>query len=118
MVTQDAMNAAIKAATEAATKNALSRQRDIREAERAVRPWVGDINIACDSAAKVYQTALEMLGVKEVSKIDPSAYRTILELHPMAGVREKAKQSEIAMDEASSQSYADRFPDASRIGIL
>lgn len=118
MVTQDAMNAAIKAATEAASKNALKVQRDIREAERAVRPWVGDINIACDSAAAVYKTALKMIGVKNVDNIDPSAYQTILELHPMAGTRQKAQASEIAMDEASSQSYADRFPDAVRIGVM
>jgi len=118
MVTQDAMNAAIKAATEAATKNALSRQREIRDAERAVRPWVGDIAIACDSAAAVYKTALKMLNVQNLDSIDPSAYRTILELHPMAGTRQKAQQSEIAMDEASSTSYADRFPDAMRIGVL
>jgi uncharacterized protein len=120
MVTQDAMNAAIKAATAANTKNILQTQREVREAEKFIRPWVGDIAIACDSANDVFKAALTALNVEGVDKIHPSAYRTILELHPKPGERRasESQSSHVAMDSATVDDYDTMFPDASRIGLM
>lgn len=120
MVTQDAMNAAIKAATTAATKAALSQAREINDAQKFVRPWVGDIAIACDSATDVFGAALKALGVKNVEKIHPSAYRTILENMPRPGDRssEHRQSSHVAMDAAVADDYDKMFPDAGRIGLM
>ena len=118
MVTQDAMNAAIKAATDAERK----RQRDIRDAERDVRPWVGEMSMAFDSAEAVYKAALDMAGVKDIGNVDVKTYQAILKLVPRPGQRMNAAASrdEIAMDSAEegAASYDEMFPDAARIGIL
>jgi hypothetical protein len=113
MVTQDAMNAAIKAATDAITK----KQRDIRDAEREVRPWVGDLAMAFDSADEVYKAALKIVGVENLDKIHPSAFPTLLKMHPRPGEK-KSEVPQHAMDAASSEDFASRYPDAARIGLM
>jgi hypothetical protein len=118
MVTQDAMNAAIKAATDAERK----RQRDIRDAERDVRPWVGEMSMAFDSAEAVYKAALDMAGVKDIGNVDVKTYQAILKLVPRPGQRMGAvmTRDDLAMDSAEegAASYDEMFPDAGRIGIL
>lgn len=129
MVSMDAMNAAIKAVTQAqdakikdAVNKVLLAQREVRDAERAVRPWVGELAMAHDSAEAVYGAALKMIGVQDVEKIHPSAYRTILEMQPVPGSRQAQAQQRtqspvMASDEAQSDSFAKRFPNAARIGL-
>lgn len=110
MVKKPAMDAAIKVAVDDVKKN----QRDIRTAERKIRPWVGDLAIAFDSADEVYKTALTNLGVK-TDGIHPSAYPTILEMQKKPGERDRS----LAMDtEIDSKGFGERFPDASRIKSL
>ena len=116
VVTKPAMDAAIKTAVEDAEKKATEKARAIREAEKAVRPYVGDIAIACDSAPDVYRTAFKMLGVK-VDGVDPSAYPTILSLVPKPGEK-KREATRVAMDSAKIKSFAERFPNASRVEVL
>jgi uncharacterized protein len=112
------MNVAIKAATTAATKAALSQAREINDAQKFVRPWVGDIAIACDSATDVFGAALKALGVKNVEKIHPSAYRTILENMPQPNARSERQLPHVAMDAAVADDYDKMFPDAGRIGLM
>lgn len=112
MVTKPAMDAAIKAAVESVRKNG----HDIREAERAVQPWVGNLTMSFDSGEEVYRQALKMLNVK-VDGVHPSAYRTILELQPKPGNR-KPGESQIAMDAANTASFHEMFPSAARIGLM
>jgi len=115
MVTQDAMNAAIKSATDAIKKNA----RAVREAERTVKPWTGDLAMAFDTAEDVYRAALKMVGVEGADKLHPDALLPILKAQPVPGSRRhESAQSDIAMDEASVDDYADAFPDATRIGLM
>ena len=104
-----ANDAAIKAASEAASKNA----KEIRDAENVVRPWVGNLAMAHDSAEAVYRTALGALGVK-VEGVHPSALKTILELQPLPG----ARKVEVAMDAAGASDFAKRNPYASKIQVL
>eukprot|EP01037_Dinobryon_pediforme_P019159 gene19159-19533_t len=115
MVTKPAMDAAIAAAVKVAQDAASKNQREIREAERAVRPYVGELAIACDSAAGVYSAALKVLGVK-VEGVHPSAYPAILAAQPIPG--SKPKVTKIAQDSAQAKSFAERYPDASRIRCL
>ncbi len=107
-----AMDAAIEAAVVAERGN----QNAIREAERFVRPWVGELaTVAFDSAEAVYKKALEMRG-KNVAGVHPSAYRSILEMMPKPGAL-KPSTTRVAMDAASSKAFADRFPEASAIRV-
>lgn len=113
MVTRPAMDEAIAAAVKAATESANRTQREIRDAERAVRPRVGDLAVAHDSAEAVYRTALTSLGVK-VDGVHPSAFRALFEALPAPSA--PAKKAAVAMDAAGAKSYADMFPGAERIG--
>ena len=105
MVTKPAMDAAIKAAVKSANETAAKTQREIRDAERAVRPYIGDLAMAHDSAAAVYRTALSSLGVKDVEKIDASAYPALLAAQPIPGTGKKV----------AAKSFGERFPGADRI---
>lgn len=110
-VSKKAMDAAINSAVQAATKT----QRDIRDAERFVRPWVGDLAVAFDSSAEVYKHALGVVGVK-VDDVHPSAFRTILELQPKPGTgSRKSSDPVLSMDAAAAKSFSERFPGAARI---
>lgn len=113
MVTKPAMDAAIKAAVKSANETAAKTQREIRDAERAVRPYVGDLAMAHDSAASVYRTALSSLGVKDIEKIDASAYPALLAAQPIPGAGKKVPA--VAMDAAAAKGFAERFPGTDRI---
>ena len=113
MVTKPAMDAAIAAAQAAERRNS----REIRDAEKAVRPVVGELAIACDSAAKVYQTALKMRGVKDAEKVnDLTALKAMFGLLPVPGKREPSPR--IAADAARAKGYSERFPEAARVSRI
>ncbi|MEZ2410537.1 DUF2213 domain-containing protein [Bosea sp. RCC_152_1] len=118
-VTKTAMDAAIAAAVKSATKSAtaaaIKTQQDIREAERAVRPYVGDLAMAHDSADAVYRTALTSLGV-DVDGVHPSAFPAILKLQPKPGDTLPARKP-IAQDAAASKEFETRFPHANRLKV-
>lgn len=108
----------VEKAMDEAITGERQRQRDVREAERFVRPWVGDLVIAYDSAEDVYKAALEARG-KATKGIHPSAYRSILEMLPKPGTenRRHAGGNHIAMDSAKTKGFAEMFPDAMRINL-
>ncbi|WP_199085960.1 DUF2213 domain-containing protein [Bosea sp. ASV33] len=114
VVTKTAMDEAIKAAVAKANSDAARNQREIRDAERAVRPYVGELAMAHDSADAVYKTALTALG-HAVDNVHPSAFPAILAALPKPGAK-SAQPSRVAMDSASSASFATMFPDAVKIG--
>jgi 8-oxo-dGTP pyrophosphatase MutT (NUDIX family) len=117
MVDKPAMDAAIAKAVADTTAQVTKNQREIRDAERKVRPYVGELAIACDSAEAVYRAALTALGLGDkIKDVHASALRTILEMQPLPDSRPKAKPS-IAMDAAGAKSFAERFPDANRIKL-
>ena len=65
----DAAIAKAVADTEATVTARVTRsQREIRDAERKVRPYVGELAIACDSAEAVYRAALTALGLGDKIK--------------------------------------------------
>ncbi|MFG1417183.1 DUF2213 domain-containing protein [Xanthobacter sp. V0B-10] len=109
-VDKPAMDAAIAAAVMAVE----DRAKAVREAEKAIRPYVGELAVAQDSADGVYRVALEMLGV-DVTGVHPSAYPVILKHQPVPGAA--VRKQAIAQDAAAAKGFADRYPDASRIRI-
>jgi hypothetical protein len=115
MVTQDAMKEAIKSAVAAERTNTQA----AHEAREFVRPYVGELPLALDSAEKVLRNAATALGIKNAEKINIEGLRTIIELQPRAGAREPAFDA-MAQDEADSgaSDFTKRFPDAGRIGIV
>ncbi|WCS27246.1 DUF2213 domain-containing protein [Methylobacterium sp. NMS14P] len=113
MVSKPAMDAAIDAAVTRARTEAAAEQRAIREAERAVHPWVGDLAMAHDSAEDVYRTALGALKV-DVAGVHPSAYPAILKATSKPS-EVTPRPARLAMDAAATKDFADRFPHANRL---
>lgn len=113
-VDKAAMDAAISAATKKAaadaTKSTMDRLNAVRAAEREVRPWVGDLAMAADSAEGVYENALKALGVS-TKGIHPSAFRPVLMAQAKPGER---RDTQFAADSASGTAdFAASFPNVS-----
>jgi hypothetical protein len=108
---------AIKLAVDAAVKKAVAATREnerrIREAEKIVRPYVGDVRVAMDSAEELYKFALEQMG-EDVTDLHPSAYRAVLTRIPVPG-SERAASTRLAMDATGNKKYLERFPNANRL---
>ncbi|HDY3020303.1 TPA: DUF2213 domain-containing protein [Salmonella enterica] len=107
-VDKPAMDAAIKLATDQATKRAAENFRAVRVAETEVRPLIGDV-VAMDCAEEVYRTALEQTGI-DIQGIDPSAYRSMVKF--AVEQKQTAKGPRVAMDQASASTFAADFPGA------
>lgn len=115
MVSKPAMDAAIKAAEVRATESALKTAREIREAEKFVAPYVGELAIAQDSAAGVLKTAAQALKLPDADKInDPVALRALISMAPKPGDRRHSTPV-IAQDSAAHADYLKQFPDANRL---
>lgn len=106
------------AASEATVK-ATKIQQGIRDAERAVRPWVGELALSFDSAEGVFMKALEMTGgvPKDVTaSAGTPVLRAILETRRKPSDK-PTRDPAVALDAAGAKTYADNFPGASRIGV-
>lgn len=108
MVTQQAMDAAI---TGVRTAN-----HAVQVALRDVRPWVGELTQAFDSADDVYKAALTSRGVK-IDGVHASAFKAILHAQPKPGQQRQVSEP-LALDAAASKDFAERFPGAAKINIL
>ena len=107
MIDQKAMDTAIGAAVAKARQDA----REVEVAREEVRPYVGKLALACDSAADVYKAALTSLKV-DVTGVHPSAFGAILKAQPLPG---KTTVASVAMDSAAVASFAQRHPHAANI---
>ncbi len=109
-VSKTAMDSAIRLATDSATKRAAKNFREVREAEQAVRPLIGDV-VAMDSAADVYRTALEQSGI-DVKGIHHSAFPAMVQ---MAISQKQNSRPVIAQDSASISDFEKDFPTAGKL---
>lgn len=114
-VSPAALDAALRAQAKTLTKSVreqvLTDQKALREAEKFVRPWVGEM-VAMDSAEEVYRTALTNLGVEktELEGLPVPALRTILKAHPVPGSKPAGGgEPRVAMDSAATKSYNELF---------
>lgn len=110
MVSKPAMDAAIAAAVTQARKETVENLRSVAEAEEAVKPYVGKLAVAFDSAAEVYKAALENLGI-DIAGMHQDAYRSVLLAQPKPGEQHMV----IARDAAPAKGFAERFPNANRL---
>lgn len=114
MITKPAMDKAITAAVAAEGQ----RQKDIRDAERFVRPWVNEV-APQETAAGVYKAAAAVLGIDGIDDLPAAAIRKIIELTPKPGTRTAVERAPtLAADAAAAASYAAMFPGAQRIGTV
>jgi hypothetical protein len=105
-----AMDAAIAAAVKNSEQNTTKRLNDIAEAREAVRPHVGELRVAFDSAEAVYKMALDAAGV-DLTDVPPAAYKAMVKML----VKEQTTQTtktHLAHDSAAVASFASRFPTA------
>jgi hypothetical protein len=72
-----AMDAAIATAVKNAENATVKRMHAIAQAEEIIKPYVGKLAVAMDSAEGVYKAALETLGV-EITGVHPSAFKAVL----------------------------------------
>lgn len=115
-VTKPAMDAALKAhgaAVEAAT---IARLNAIADARELVRPYVGALAGAYDSAEAVHRAALGVMKVDVAKDVHASALPHIIKAQPLPDGKKPTVF--IAADAAHTKSYYERFPGAEHIGAL
>lgn len=110
-VSKTAMDSAIRLAADSATKKAVQNFREVREAEQAVRPLIGDV-VAMDSAADVYRTALEQSGV-DIKGVHPSAFPSLVKM--AISQKENSRPAPLAQDSASISEFEKAFPTAGKL---
>jgi hypothetical protein len=105
-----------KGAMDSAIAGALAAERArvnaVRAAERDVRPFVGDLAIACDHAHEVYRHALKGLGIKADGISDVAALKLVLHSQPKPGTTPRAA---LAMDKSTTASAIAQFPGLARL---
>ena len=116
-VDKPAMDAAIASAVSAAEKRAVettvARLRAVAAAEADVKPMVGTLAIACDSAEQVYTVALKAAGV-ETNGINEAGLRALVK---SLSARREDNRPTIAMDMAGVEDFNKMYPDAARIRV-
>jgi 8-oxo-dGTP pyrophosphatase MutT (NUDIX family) len=112
-VTLDEMNKAVEAAVSTANKqNAAT-----AEARAFVRPYVGELSMALDSAEKVHRQAAVSLGIDGAATVHASALPTLIKaLGRKAGAEHHESKRVTAHDAAIGEGTMDRWPEAARIG--
>ena len=95
-------------------------KREIREqmtaaaqAREFVRPIVGNVDLALDTADSIYAFALKAHKI-DVKGVDPSAYRAMVGMLPKPGSQHQ-RPVPLAMDRANADSLHSMFPALSRI---
>lgn len=114
-----AMDAAFTAeVAKQATTAAIRIAGEIRDAERMVRPLVGDLVMSFDSAEKVHRHALKAVGEPDVDKIDASALPALIR-HQITAKQQGSRPTpnRLAMDTAGADDFLKRYPGAERIGF-
>ncbi|TPJ12168.1 hypothetical protein FJW04_23225 [Mesorhizobium sp. B2-7-3] len=106
-----AIAAAVSAAVDRAKREAREESAQVRAAEEAVRPYIGKLAMAHDSADAVYRTALTSLGVN-IDGVHPSALPAILKAQPLPGAGQAQQPARVAMDAAGVSLFHGMFPAA------
>jgi hypothetical protein len=100
---------AMDAAIRKVRADAAADFKALREAEREVFPYVGEV-VAMDSAADVYGFALEQMKV-DLAGVPKSAFRAVLKALPVPG----SDRPRIAQDAKPAADFGARFPTAAAL---
>lgn len=111
-VSAKAMDSAIRTATAQGEKNARKSFAAILEAREAVRPYVGEVSFALDSASEIFKVALEANDV-DLEGVHASAYPALLKLIPVPGEERPAKVK-LGNDAAGEADMKSLFPNYRR----
>ena len=120
-VSKGAMDEAIKKASVESAKIAedrvISRINGVREAERFVRPWTGDIAVAMDTAHDVYKMALDGLKIDTRGVTDLKALQLVLSVQPKPGEvsANTNSRSYMAQDSSAHAALIARFPGVAKL---
>ncbi len=101
---QKAMDKAIADAREGAKKDTMKLLTDIRTAERAVLPLIGEVSMAADSADAIYIAALKHVGV-DTDGVHSSALPALVAM-AVKSKNEGGKVHRIAQDAAGPDDRA------------
>ena len=104
---------AMDAAIETATAGVIARMNAAMEAREIVRPLVGTVSLALDSAEAVYKHALDAHRIP-LNGVHPSAYKAMVGMLPRPGQQRPAP---LAMDAAASEDAFKMFPGLARIRL-
>ncbi len=116
LITKPAMDAAISAAVKAAEKRSRDNAKAIRAAERAVRPYVGELAMDAASPDEIYRKALGMMGIEGAETVHASALPILLKTLPLPGTNAAPRrEAKIAQDAATIDARTKRFPALARI---
>lgn len=94
-------------------KTAIADMNAVSDARKHVRPIVGEIEMAFDSAAGVYQQAFKMVGNTDAAKqTDAAVLKSMWNMVPV-----KRHQPELAQDSATDgeKPFHERFPNAAKV---
>lgn len=118
-ITQDEVNSAIAAATASERK----RNQEANEARAFVRPYVGDVSIALDSAETILRGAAEAMQIDGAKDVHVSALKPLIKIagdsRRQAAAAHDGNFFTGAMDSnggGNVASFDKMFPNASRIG--
>lgn len=110
-----AMDAAtVKALVEKGRKDALAEAAAIRTAEREVTPVTGELAVAFDSAADVYQEGLKALGV-DLTGLPRSAFATTFRAVNAARAAAPKVAQDARLTGTARDTFNERFPNRSTI---
>jgi len=118
VITQDEVNRAIAAER--------ARSREAVEARAFVRPYVGDVSLALDSAEDIYRATAKALRIEDAETVHASALKSLIKVTGEARKKAMASDSSsffsagpnLAQDAAASDTFTKMFPGASRIGAV
>jgi hypothetical protein len=113
-ITKPAMDAAIADAITKANAANMANFAAIREAEKEVRPYIGELAEPQKDAAAVYRLALDSLGVDAKDVTEIAGLRLALKSQPLPGTEHRTPR--LAQDAASEEAkFRKAYPGASRL---
>ena len=101
---------AMDAAIGTAIREERARNIAATEAREIVRPLVGSVSLALDSAEAIYRVALNAAKV-DTSGVDPSAFKAMVQMIPKPGAGVRT----LALDSAAAGGLESKFPAIGRI---
>ncbi len=100
-----------------AVKSENQRNADLIDAREFVRPWVGNISMACDSAESVMRETLKMLGDPDATSIHASALKSVISRTPKPGDNRNNYAFDATLPKGVKPA-SERFANAGRVTIL
>ena len=116
MIDKQAMDKALAAHGRKVEQATIAKLNAIVEAKELVRPHVGELKGAFDSASDVLKFALDAANV-DLTDVPPEAYPAMVKMLK-APTSETKSSTVVAMDSKSSKDFEAMFPGVSRMRVI